>query len=260
MMTREKALQRLRAFAADIPRLYPKPVPDYRGRLVDANSVRQYLETEQYRFAEIAALLPPPPQPGARLLDLGIAYGFLAALLKEDGAWQCEGLELAANIPVYCAFAHDRGIPVHAGELGGGPLPFPESSFHAVIFSEVLEHLRLPPRKVFREMFRLLTPGGWLWVTTPNIARLTNIAKLAIGRNILEPLPESSGIADITQSMTHIREYTMRELVSLAEPSGFVVRRMRYSDCMEQTRPHHWITTMMPMWRGSLMLLAQKPL
>jgi len=258
MMTNYRALELLDSFAMDIPNLYPKPRLDYRGRVVNVQSVKQYLMTERHRLAEIAAMLPDPPVHGARLLDVGIAYGFLPVLLKQDKNWRCEGLELPENIPAYCAFAQEHGIIVHPGKLGMEPLPFPDTSFHAIIFSEVLEHLRLAPPLIFQELKRLLANRGFLIVTTPNIARLTNIMKLIAGRNPMEPFPENVISENITDHLTHIREYTMAELTGLLERNGFDVRCAHYSGCMERNRPHGWITPLVPPWRGSLMVLAQK--
>ncbi len=258
MITRKMALTKLRMDSGEIARLYPGTASDYRGRPVDAASVLQYLEKERARFAEVIAMLPDPPHIGARLLDVGIAYGFLDVVLGEDEKWRCEGLETPENIPVYCAYAQACGIPVHAGKLGVKPLDFEPGSFQAILFSEVLEHLRLSPPLGFGEVNRLLAPGGWLLLTTPNMARLTHITQLLLGRNPCEPFPEGIVSENITEHLTHIREYTMGELTGLLERHGFAVRQTRYSDCMERGRPHGWITRCVPRWRGDLMVLAEK--
>ena len=253
-----EALRRLDAFGVEIPHLYFKSVMDYRGRLVTAESVGRYLQQEKNRFAEIAHFLPQKPRLDARLLDIGIAYGFLAVLLQENKGWKCEGLELPENIPVYCTFASTHKIAVHPGKLGIKPLPLVDSSFDAIVFSEVLEHLRISPSLVFAELRRLLMPGGFLLLTTPNLARFTNIAKLWVGRNILEPFPKGIESENITEHLTHIREYTMQEVVDLLKNNGFRIRQAHFSSCMEKQRLHHWLTAWVPPWRGSLMVLAEK--
>jgi len=257
MISPQQSLERLETFEAEIPRLYKNPSRDYRGKTVISESVLQYLRKEWPRFAEIAAMLPSPSHEGARLLDIGVAYGFLAVLLQE-GDWKCEGLELPENIPVYCAFARQHGVMVHPGALGVKPLPFADASWHAIVFSEVLEHLRLSPSAVFQELHRLLVPGGLLLLTTPNVARLTNVLKLFVGRNVLESFPEGVVSENITEYLTHIREYTMGEVAGLLEKNGFAIRQAHYSDCMERERLHRWVTLLVPPWRGSLIVMAQK--
>lgn len=58
----------------------------------------------------------------------------------------------------------DLSFPVcSAGER----LPFKENSFGGLILSEVLEHLH-EPQIILNEAFRVLEPGGWCYLTTPN--------------------------------------------------------------------------------------------
>jgi 2-polyprenyl-3-methyl-5-hydroxy-6-metoxy-1,4-benzoquinol methylase len=259
MVSIQKALARLDDFGKEVPQYYSRPREDYRGREINVESVTQYLKSERERFAEVASMIPDPQTSDeVRLLDVGIAYGFLPALLKAETKWQCEGLEVAENVPVYCSFAQARGIPIHPGKLGLESLPFKNESFNAILFSEVLEHLRLSPSLVFHEFNRLLSKRGYLLVTTPNFARLTNIVKLFIGENPLESFPDRVPTENITDHLTHIREYTMRELKGLCKRNGFRIIETRFSSCMERGRSHSLLTTLIPPWRGSLMVLAQK--
>jgi 2-polyprenyl-3-methyl-5-hydroxy-6-metoxy-1,4-benzoquinol methylase len=257
MLSHEQALARLKKFEEEIPRLYPASQEDYRKRVITPSSILDYLRAEQNRFVEIAMQLPSPSKQGAKLLDVGIAYGFLTVLLQEQG-WKCEGLEVSENIPVYCKLAEAHKIPIHAGHLGIKTLPFENESFDAIIFSEVLEHLRLTPALAFCEFRRLLSKGGLLFVTTPNFSRLTNVLKLLAGRNPVEKFPEDILSEDITEHLTHIREYTMREVRGLCEQQGFEIIQARYSRCMEKGRPHSLLTALVPAWRGNLMVLARK--
>jgi SAM-dependent methyltransferase len=258
MVSIRQALQCLESFEKVIDRLYSTENPDYRGRQISKESVRHYLDHERFRFAEILSLLPDPLPGGGRLLDVGTAYGFMPAVLQQETAWKSEGLEMTENISVYCAFAQDREIPIHEGKLGASPLPFPDQSFSAILFSEVLEHLRISPQRVFRELYRLLKPKGFLIVTTPNFARLSNVLKMGVGKNPLEPFPDVD-TENVTEYLTHIREYTMGELKSLVAQAGFRLLQSRYSRCMEQGRWHGLVTAWVPRWRGSLVILAQRP-
>lgn len=252
------ALKILDSYSGKISEFYRNPVVDYRGRTISSKSVLNYLETEKYRFAEVASMLPDPPSESAKLLDIGIAYGFLPALISSESRWKCEGLEVGENIPAYCKFAQQCGITIHEGLLGVKPLSFKDSTFDAVLLSEVLEHLRLSPPLIFRELNRILKPGGLLIVTTPNIARLTNIVKLTLGKNVVEEFPRDKETDNVTEYMTHIREYTMNEVCDLLLSYGFKVRHKQFSSCMEQNKPHRFLTKLLPRFRGNLMVLGQK--
>jgi SAM-dependent methyltransferase len=93
--------------------------------------------------------------------------------------------------------------------------PFDDATFDVVLFCEILEHLQLDPVGVLREINRVLKPGGHLVLTTPNVARLENVAKLITGANIYDPY---SGYGAYGR---HNREYTRHELAKLLEYCGF---------------------------------------
>lgn len=95
--------------------------------------------------------------------------------------------------------------------------PFSASQFDVVLFCEVIEHLQSDPVKVLREMKRILKPGGHLIITTPNVGRLENVARILAGENIYDPY---SGYGPYGR---HNREYTRHELTQLLSYCGFEV-------------------------------------
>lgn len=95
--------------------------------------------------------------------------------------------------------------------------PYADCEFDVVIFAEIIEHLLNDPCKVLREIRRVLKPGGTIIVTTPNVARLENIARLLSGENIYDPY---SGYGPYGR---HNREYNRHELVTLLQFEGFDV-------------------------------------
>src|SRR4030042_1229362 len=66
--------------------------------------------------------------------------------------------------------------------------PYKENTFDLVLCSEVLEHLPQSPVFALAEMHRVTKSNGYLIVTTPNIARSINRAKLLAGRSIMYPV------------------------------------------------------------------------
>ncbi|MDO8291261.1 MAG: methyltransferase domain-containing protein [Gallionella sp.] len=107
------------------------------------------------------------------------------------------------------------------------PFPYAEGEFDVVIFAEIIEHLLNDPCKVLREIKRVLKPGGTLIVTTPNVARLENVARLISGDNIYDPY---SGYGPYVR---HNREYTRHELVTLLQFEGFDVEEHFTADVHE---------------------------
>ena len=93
--------------------------------------------------------------------------------------------------------------------------PYEDDEFDLVIFAEIIEHLLNDPCSVLREIKRVLKPGGTLILTTPNVARLENVARLISGANIYDPY---SGYGPYGR---HNREYNRHELEQLLKFEGF---------------------------------------
>lgn len=101
----------------------------------------------------------------------------------------------------------------------------PSESFNAVIFTEVIEHLN--PYYVswcLSELNRILKLNGLLFLSTPNIASIGKRFKLLLGKNPLGP--------------THVREYTMNEIVKIITDHGFDIVLIKYSLAYDLT-PYH---------------------
>jgi 2-polyprenyl-3-methyl-5-hydroxy-6-metoxy-1,4-benzoquinol methylase len=84
------------------------------------------------------------------------------------------------------------------------------------VFTEVLEHLQyyyVP--LVLSKIDRALKPGGVVTLTTPNIASLFRRLRLMLG---IQPIYHY-----------HVREYTMKEVVSLLREARFEITKAYYS-------------------------------
>ncbi len=102
------------------------------------------------------------------------------------------------------------------------PAPYPDAAFDGAILMEVLEHFTVDPMFAMSELNRILRPGGFLLLTTPNLASWVSLHNLInhetpyiYGLFEREPCPDR-----------HNREYTVREVGKLAEASGFRVERL----------------------------------
>jgi SAM-dependent methyltransferase len=106
-------------------------------------------------------------------------------------------------------------LPTHHFNVENERFPFADGWFDVVLFCEVLEHLLHDPLFALREIRRVLKPEGTLILTTPNVARLENVARLLAGENIYDPY---SGYGPYGR---HNREYTLEEVRRLLEHVGF---------------------------------------
>jgi SAM-dependent methyltransferase len=108
------------------------------------------------------------------------------------------------------------------------PLPYADGSFDTVLFCEVLEHLIVDPLFALGEIHRVLAPDGQLLLTTPNVARATNVRRMRQNMGIYDPYSRYGPHG------RHNREYSSDELFEILEGSGLVVRQYL-------TRPVHFV-------------------
>lgn len=155
--------------------------------------------------------------------DISTGFGFLPVLLSQYGL---ETIATEKNRQM-SAFAEAQGIEVRSYELGREAPPFDHKSLDYVVFAEVLEHLRLSPLRVLKDLAELLRVGGYLVLTTPNVARRQHIEALVAGENFLEPFPEETAdSADPMDLIEHVREYSVREAVEAVEGAGLGVEQV----------------------------------
>lgn len=106
-----------------------------------------------------------PASKRGRVLDIGCGNGNFLEHARRVG-WQTVGLEVD---PISSEIARRRGFEVISRLLEDAT--FPAESFDVVTMSHVIEHLP-DPRRTLEECRRILKPGGWLVMATPNTGSL----------------------------------------------------------------------------------------
>jgi SAM-dependent methyltransferase len=149
----------------------------------------------------------PRPSAGARLLDLGAAYGFAVSEAQRLG-WKATGVEVCAA----AAGEAGRAAPGHIVVANAMRTPFASASFDVVTLWDVIEHLS-DPHAAVAEMARLVPAGGRLVLTTGDVGSLA--ARLSGPRWHLYTIPE------------HLFFYTRRGLCILLEAHGFRIESQR---------------------------------
>ena len=72
-------------------------------------------------------------------------------------------------------------------DLAHTPLPFQNDSFRVITSQQVIEHLRLEQELIplFRELLRVLKPGGNLWLSCPDMEKICNSYLIDKGKDLL---------------------------------------------------------------------------
>ena len=119
------------------------------------------------------------PIAHGRLLDIGCLDGSKTVLVRNVvQAAEAYGVDF---IPNRLAEAERRGIHTFCVDLNNDlPLPFPDEFFDVIFCGEVIEHL-FSPDTLMDEIVRLLKPGGYVLITTPNLASWKNRFALLMG-------------------------------------------------------------------------------
>jgi SAM-dependent methyltransferase len=102
--------------------------------------------------------------------------------------------------------------------------PFDAESLDIVLFCEIIEHLLNDPCAVLRQIKNVLRDNGTLVLTTPNVNRIENVARMIVGANLYDPY---SGHGPYGR---HNREYNKHELYTLLNYLGFTVDEIFTAD------------------------------
>jgi SAM-dependent methyltransferase len=148
-------------------------------------------------------------------LDVGCGRGVLAEAVRCLG-WRVWGVE---RHPEACEAARgrlDRLIEEDLEDYGAVGRQLAGESFDALIFSDVLEHL-CDPLGVLKFYLSFVRPGGWLFVSVPNLVVWTNRLRLLLGYVD----QADSGVMD----RTHVRLFSFRTARELVRAAGCVVER-----------------------------------
>jgi 2-polyprenyl-3-methyl-5-hydroxy-6-metoxy-1,4-benzoquinol methylase len=135
-----------------------------------------------------------------RLLDLGCGAGSLLEAARAHG-WDAQGIDVSISSVNH---VRELGFEVFHGELTQAQLM--SEQFDVIAAVEILEHL-FDPVKVVKEAYRLLRPGGLLWLTTPH-GRGLPARVLGLDWRVVSP-PE------------HLQLFSVTGLKTLLERAGF---------------------------------------
>lgn len=125
---------------------------------------RFYSPITKKRYEELLSEFETYKQTG-RILDIGAGYGFFLEEAKNKG-WDVYGTELTDEVVSIC---EQKGITMHKGELKTAG--FPDNHFDVIVMIEAIEHVT-NVGEMIGEVYRILRPGGLVYITTPNFNAL----------------------------------------------------------------------------------------
>jgi len=141
------------------------------------NEVKSSLwATEIIRYRTIKSLLMQWRElfSDKNVLDFGSGYGLSISALLFNGAKYVIGIEPdEERVKVGISILERAGLGNRVSLIqvaDTASLPFCDNDFGFVLANGVLEHIPIPRKKYIREMWRLVSPGGYLMINeTPNL-------------------------------------------------------------------------------------------
>lgn len=129
-------------------------------------------QSDRAIYETVVAALARREAVGELLVDVGCGGGRLWRYLRGRYG-RCVGVDLIRY----------EGLPgeveFRRAELNREPAPLPDACADAVVAVETIEHLE-NPRAFVRELARLVRPGGWVVVTTPNQQSFLSLLTLVV--------------------------------------------------------------------------------
>lgn len=214
------------------------------------------LERERYwRSLQFFARLPLPSP--ARILEVG--GGQLAVMCKNLFGDDCTVGDISKR---FSSPLDRQGIPLIECNLLSDDFPDAREQFDALALLEVIEHLPLPPYVVLDRVKKFLKPGGVIFITTPNLFRLRNLARMIAGVEFLDrfmlPMPGQGLGHQLEYSAEHLKwqiEQAKLELILLEHDE---LGHAGHSPKARLARKLLSPLTARPRWRDELVAAAKK--
>ena len=172
---------------------------------------KYYIQQKPRYFNSLRQILKLPISNSDKVLEIG--GGQLALLLKQ--LYEIEGSVADVNNK-YSDSLLKFGIDFKPCDLLYDDLE-ERDVYDLVILCEVIEHMPVPPYVIFNKIKQWIKPGGLIFMTTPNLYRLRNLVRLALGMRVFDTflIPEKG------QSICHPLEYSKTQLKWQLENAGF---------------------------------------
>jgi 2-polyprenyl-3-methyl-5-hydroxy-6-metoxy-1,4-benzoquinol methylase len=181
-----------------------------------ANALRYHVELDLSQKDTSHAYLIRLTGRNKHVLEVGPATGYVTKILQQRGCrvscieYDPEAAEVAAEFCERMVVGNVETLDLKSA--------FRKQRFDVVTFGDVLEHL-LDPAAVLLRVKDLLTPGGYVVASVPNVAHAS--IRLSLLRGSFQYT--DAGLLD----RTHLRFFTRESLAALFDEAGYQVHTWR---------------------------------
>ena len=222
-------------------KIHPVDLLGINDSVGELNYITNFKESYIRTIFKIDNLFDQKEKSKIKILEIGSYLGIVSIALSKIGY-----LITAADLEIFMQNKNlqnkfkTNNIEFKSIDLEN-PIPFQNTLFDCVVMCETLEHLNFNPIPVLEEINRILIPGGYLYLSLPNICSLENRLKLLGGKSIHNSIDDFFTQLNPKCNFSvglHWREYTKDEIVYLISKTGF--------DDIRHTFFHPWDLIKLP--------------
>lgn len=207
---------------------------------------RNYLDVHMERIVRTLSITPPPGRT-KRVLELGAYMHMTPALGRVLGYGEVRGAYFGPLGRIDKKSVTSKGKTVFECyvdlfDAEQDRYPYDDARFDGVLACEIFEHFIHDPMHMLFECRRVLTEGGFLVLTTPNVASYTAVARVleaSSNPQLYSKYANPKGEFAATE-IPHVREYTPPELREALNSAGFEVDVL-FTEIAPGYQAHTWV-------------------
>lgn len=223
--------------------------------------MKSYFESSFYRQYRSSNMILSRVKPNARVLSLGAGGAFVEEVAKKHLNASVFVVDFEETLKIEGEL-YQNFAGMFPGDISDPDWVSPLSDIDAVFWFDNIEHLRADPTNILRKLSTALAPGGQIFITTDNFARLRNILKLIFNRSIVALPPDLFAEVDFEHEYVHRREYTRPELETCLKNAGLGLAdiEMLWQSPSERLSklPFRTFEYLFPRFRPHMLISAQK--
>jgi len=169
---------------------------------------------------------------GLKVLDIGCAYGYFLKLCEERG-YETYGIDIS-KYAITQAKREAKRTKLFVHDIEKGLHMFKDNFFDIVVANQIVEHL-FNPDNFFLEIYRVLKPGGYAVIATPNLCSLHNRLFVLLGWQITNISPSTKfvfgnpnrgAISNMSGPYRHLTVFSPPALKEMCEFYGLKVEKI----------------------------------
>jgi len=235
------------------------------NRLKDEFPFSGYVDENQAPYKTVWSVVTKYLQQGDKLFDLGSGPCDKTAIAAYQGVHCTASDDLNddwhlrdGNVKKIEDFASKTGI-----DLTRSFKPPKENSLNMVMMNDVLEHIGDSPRDLLIALTNGLKPGGYLFISVPNLANIRKRLSILRGRTNLPNYDLYYWYRGPWRGPK--REYVRGDLISMSQNLGLeTVEIYTVHHMLKNLKPafhplYKAATTIFPDWRDTWVYVGKKP-